>query len=176
MYYLAACLGLRREEITGLRWEYVDLEKRRLHIVKVRTAAGKDNNVVKEPKTEKSKRTIHIVDEVYDVLVAHKAWQEKQKELLGDLYNDSDYVFVRDDGKPYRVNSVSEHFLDFLRKHDFPRIRLHDLRHTFASVMYEAGVDLKAISEIMGHSDIGTTSRIYTHMFDNTHIEDECHE
>ncbi|MCH1638933.1 tyrosine-type recombinase/integrase [Paenibacillus timonensis] len=66
-------------------------------------------------------------------------------------------MFARDDGKPYRVNSVSEHFLDFLRKHDLPEIRLHYLRHTFASVMYEAGVDLKAISEMMGHSDIGTT-------------------
>ncbi|MEF2969106.1 site-specific integrase [Paenibacillus sp. M1] len=167
--YLAACLGLRREEITGLRWEFVDLENRILRIVEVRTAAGDNNNIVKEPKTPRSRRTLHIVNEVYDVLVAHRKWQVERKELLGELYYDSDYVFVRDDGKPYRVNSVSEHFLDFLRKHDLPRIRLHDLRHTFASVMYEAGVDLKAISEIMGHSDIGTTSRIYTHLLDNTH-------
>lgn len=169
--YLAACLGLRREEITGLRWEYVDLENRILHIVEVRTAAGDNNNIVKEPKTKNSRRTLHIVDEVYEVLVAHKEWQEKRKELLGDLYHESDYVFVRDDGKPYRVNSVSEHFSDFLKRNGMPKIRLHDLRHTFASVMYEAGVDLKAISEMMGHSDIGTTSRIYTHMFDNTYKE-----
>jgi integrase len=166
--HLAVCLGLRREEITGLRWEHVDLKNRILRIVEVRTAAGKNKNIIKEPKTPKSRRTLYIVDEVYDVLIAHKEWQAKRKELLGDLYHDSDYVFVRDDGKPYRVNSVSEHFLDFLRKHGLPEIRLHDLRHTFASVMYEAGVDLKAISEMMGHSDIGTTSRIYTHMYDNT--------
>ncbi|WP_289137757.1 tyrosine recombinase XerC [uncultured Brevibacillus sp.] len=169
--HLAVCLGLRREEITGLRWEHVDLKNRILRIVEVRTAAGKNKNIIKEPKTPKSRRTLYIVDEVYDVLVKHKEWQVKRKAFLGDLYHDSGYVFVRDDGKPYRVNSVSEHFLDFLRKHGLPKIRLHDLRHTFASVMYEAGVDLKAISEMMGHSDIGTTSRIYTHMFDNTHKE-----
>lgn len=169
--HLAVCLGLRREEITGLRWEHVNLKERILNIVEVRTAAGKNKNIIKEPKTQKSRRTLYIVDEVYDVLVAHKGWQAKRKELLGDLYHDSDYVFVRNDGKPYRVNSVSEHFLDFLRKHGLPKIRLHDLRHTFASVMYAAGVDLKAISGMMGHSDIGTTSRIYTHMFDNTFKE-----
>jgi integrase len=169
--YLAVCLGLRREEITGLRWENVDLENRVLRIVEVRTAAGDNNNIIKEPKTKNSKRTLYIVDEVNDVLVAQKEWQAKQKELLGKLYHDSGYVFVRDDGKPYRVNSVSEHFSDFLKKHGLPKIRLHDLRHTFASVMYAEGVDLKAISEMMGHSDISTTSRIYTHLFDNTHKE-----
>lgn len=169
--YLAICLGLRREEITGLRWENVDLENRVLRIVEVRTAAGDNNNIIKEPKTKNSKRTLYIVDEVYDVLVAQKEWQAKQKELLGKLYHDSGYVFVRDDGKPYRVNSVSEHFSDFLKKHGLRKIRLHDLRHTFASVMYAAGVDLKAISEMIGHSDISTTSRIYTHLFDITHKE-----
>ncbi|NQX69645.1 site-specific integrase [Paenibacillus alba] len=103
--------------------------------------------------------------------MAHKEKQKEYQELLGALYHDTDYVFIRDDGKPYRVNSVSEDFTDFLKKHGLPKIRLHDLRHTFASVMYEAGVDLKAISEMMGHSDIGTTSRIYTHFFDDTHKE-----
>jgi integrase len=169
--YLAVCLGLRREEITGLRWEHVDLKNRILRIVKVRTAAGDNNYIIKEPKTSKSRRTLYIFDEIYEVLVAQKEWQAKQKELLGKLYHDSGYVFVRDDGKPYRVNSVSEHFSDFLKKHGLRKIRLHDLRHTFASVMYAAGVDLKAISEMMGHSDISTTSRIYTHLFDKTHKE-----
>lgn len=169
--YLAAYLGLRREEITGLRWGCVDLDKRVVRIEQVRTAAGNNNNIEKVPKTPKSRRSLHIVDKVYDILMAHKEKQKEYQEFLGDLYHDTDYVFVRDDGKPYRVNSVSEDFTDFLKKHGLPKIRLHDLRHTFASVMYEAGVDLKAISEMMGHSDIGTTSRIYTHFFDDTHKE-----
>nr|WP_268240165.1 site-specific integrase [Paenibacillus marchantiophytorum] len=169
--YLAVFLGLRREEITGLRWGCVDLVERVVRIEQVRTAAGNNNNIEKVPKTPKSRRSLHIVDEVYSTLIAHKEKQNEYKELLGDLYHDTDYVFVRDDGKPYRVNSVSEDFTDFLKKHSLLKIRLHDLRHTFASVLYEAGIDLKAISEMMGHSDIGTTSKIYTHFFDDTHKE-----
>jgi integrase len=108
---------------------------------------------------------------MYESLSRQKEQQDRRKAVLGELYHDSDYVFVRDDGKPYRVNGLSEHFLDFLRAHNLPRIRFHDLRHTFASLMYNGGVDLKAISEVMGHSDIGTTSKIYTHLFDQSHKE-----
>jgi len=169
--YLAVFLGLRREEVTGLRWQYVDFKQRLIRIVEVRTAAGNKNNIVKEPKTPKSRRTLHLVDAVYESLSRQKEQQDRRKAVLGELYHDSDYVFVRDDGKPYRVNGLSEHFLDFLRAHNLPRLRFHDLRHTFASLMYNGGVDLKAISEVMGHSDIGTTSKIYTHLFDHSHRE-----
>ncbi|MFT9485757.1 MAG: tyrosine-type recombinase/integrase [Tepidibacillus sp.] len=169
--YLAACLGLRREEIMGLRWENVDLEQQVLYIVEVRTAAGNNNNIIKAPKTEGSRRKLYIIDELKEILINHKEKQARRKELLGDLYYDSDYVFVRDDGKPYRVNSVTEQFKDFLEKHNLPIIRLHDLRHTFASVMHHKGATIKDIAEMMGHSDTSTTSRIYTHLFDNTHKE-----
>jgi integrase len=64
---------------------------------------------------------------------------------------------------------VTEQFKAFLEKHNLPPIRLHDLRHTFASILSHEGVDIKAISEALGHSDIGTTSKIYTHLFDKTH-------
>jgi integrase len=103
-------------------------------------------------------------------MIQHKQ-QARRKELLGDLYYDSDYVFVRDDGKPYRVNSLSEYFKDFIEKQNLPQIRLHDLRHTFASVMHQGGATIKEIAEMMGHSDTSTTSRIYTHLFDKTHKE-----
>jgi integrase len=166
--FLAGYLGLRREEITGLRWKYVDLEQRILFIEEVRTSAGK-KVVVKTPKTENSRRSLHIVDELYELLFKHRTRQDEFKKLLGKEYEDTGYIFTRDDGKPYRVNSVTERFKDFLEKHDLPRIRLHDLRHTFCSILYDEGVDLKAISEALGHSDIGTTNRIYTHLFDETH-------
>lgn len=166
--YLAGYLGLRREEIAGLEWKAIDLEQRVLHIVKVRTSAG-GKEVVKVPKTEKSRRSLYITDELMEVILKVKRRQEYLKQLLGDEYETTDYVYVQANGKPYRVNSVTEHFKAFLEKHGLPKIRLHDLRHTFASILYEAGVDLKAISEALGHSDIGTTNRIYTHRFDKTH-------
>ncbi len=166
--YLAGYLGLRREEILGLKWTCVDLEQRVLKIEEVRTAAGGEI-VVKAPKSEKSRRMLYIVDELFDLLIKHRQIQDEYKEMLGSDYEDSGYVFVREDGKPYRINSVTEHFKELLEKYGLPRIRLHDLRHTFASILYAQKVDIKAISEALGHSDIGITSKIYTHLFDKTH-------
>lgn len=125
--------------------------------------------MVKAPKSEKSRRMLYIVDELYDLLIKHRQIQDEYKEMLGSDFEDSGYVFVREDGKPYRINSVTEHFKELLEKYGLPRIRLHDLRHTFASILYAQKVDIKAISEALGHSDIGITSKIYTHLFDKTH-------
>lgn len=166
--YSAGYLGLRREEIVGLRWQYVDINERLIHIKEVRTSAG-SQEVVKTPKTEKSRRVLFITDELLGVLLRVRSKQEEFKRMLGDNYVDSGYVFTHDNGKPYRVNYVTEAFKEFLEKNNLPKIRLHDLRHTFASILYEAGVDLKAISEALGHSDLGTTNKIYTHRFDKTH-------
>jgi integrase len=168
--YLAAMLGLRREEITGLKWKHIDLERRIINIVEVRTAAG-DKVIIKSPKTEESRRTLFIVDELLEVLLKHKTKQEHFKDILKNEYENSGYLFTKDNGKPYRVNSVTEQFKSFLEKNKLPIIRLHDLRHSFASILYSQNVDLKAISEALGHSDLSTTHRIYTHRFDKTHTK-----
>ncbi len=171
--HLAVGLGLRREEIMGLKWEKIDWQNRLVHIVEVRTAAGANEgkSIVKAPKTRKSRRTLYLFDAVYEALLRNKAWQDQQKELLGSLFEDSGYVVVRFDGKPYRVNSMSDHFLDFLKKHDLPHIRFHDLRHTCASLMHYGGVGIKEISGILGHSNLSTTSEIYTHLLDETFVD-----
>jgi integrase len=166
--YLSAYLGLRRSEITGLLWENIDLKERVLQVKVVRTSAGKET-VIKKPKTAKSQRSLYIEDEILELLKRVRAQQEKYKQVLGKDYFASDYVFTREDGKPYRVNTVTEQFTTFLKRQRLTLIRLHDLRHTFASILHEEGINLKSISEALGHSDIGTTSRIYTHVFDKTH-------
>lgn len=166
--HLAAYLGLRREEIVGLRWDNIDLENRIIHIVQVRLSVGK-TSVVKEPKTGKSRRSLAIPDVLHTMLVKHKKRQGDLQAMLGSEYVDSGYVYVHDNGTPYRVNSITEQFGRFLEKHQLQKIRLHDLRHTFASLLNEAGVSLKSISEALGHSDIGITSKVYTHLFDKTH-------
>ncbi|MFB9274190.1 site-specific integrase [Cohnella cellulosilytica] len=166
--FLAGYLGVRREEIAGLEWSAVDFDDRVIRIVKVRTSAGAVE-VVKVPKTETSRRTLYMTDELQAVFLKTKQYQTEMKRVLGDEYVDTDYVYVQDSGKPYRVNTITEQFKAFLKKNGFPSIRLHDLRHTFASILYDEGVDLKAISEALGHSDLGTTNKIYTHLFDDTH-------
>lgn len=166
--FLGGYLGLRRGEITGLKWKNVDLENRLVHVHEVRTSAG-EKVIIKKPKSEKSRRSIYIVDELYEVLIKHKNLQSEYKKLFGKEYQNTGYVVVREDGKPYRVNTVTEQFKKFLEDNNLPQIRLHDLRHTFSSILYNEGVDLKAISEVLGHSDISTTNSIYTHLFDVTH-------
>jgi integrase len=165
---LAAFLGLRREEILGLKWKSVDIQNRTIFINEVRVRAGK-NIVIKQPKTDKSQRALYIPNEVYSVLLELKKEQDNYKKLLGKEYDTQGYLYAHDDGKPYRVNSISDQFKKFIDRSNLPPIRLHDLRHTFASILYNEGVDLKSISEALGHSDLGTTNKIYTHRFDKTH-------
>ncbi|MGG0938710.1 tyrosine-type recombinase/integrase [Brevibacillus centrosporus] len=166
--YLASYLGLRRQEICGLKWENVDFTNRIIHIKKVRVSAGKET-VTKNPKTKKSKRVLYIEDELFEVLQKCKARYDKNRKLLGSEFENSGYVFTKSNGKTYKVNYITDLFKEFLQKNDLPQIRLHDLRHTFASILYDVGVDLKSISEALGHSNVGTTDKIYTHRFDKTH-------
>lgn len=167
---LAGYLGLRREEVIGLKWKNVDLENRIINIVEVRTSAGK-KVVIKQPKTEESKRKLFIPDELLEVLIRHKVKQKYYKSLLKNEYVDSDYVYTKDNGQLYRVNTVTEQFKAFLKKNELPPIRFHDLRHSVASILYDQNVDVKAISELLGHSDLATTTKIYTHRFDKTHMK-----
>lgn len=165
---LAGYLGLRREEVVGLRWEYINLENRELYIEEIRTSAGK-YDVVGPPKTDGSRRRLYIIDELYDVLVSHRNKQLKYKKLLGKEYTDSGYVIAKDNGKLYKVNWLTERFKRFLQEKQLPMIRLHDLRHTFCSILYDEGVDIVSISEALGHSNLSTTTHIYKHKFDKTH-------
>ncbi|WP_141333667.1 site-specific integrase, partial [Brevibacillus agri] len=168
--YLAGYLGLRREEICGLRWKNIDFTQRIIHINEVRVSAG-NRTIVKSPKTEKSQRTLYITDELYDILIKNKARYDEYKKILGSEFDDTGYIYAKENGKPYKVNYITDQFREFLEIHDLPKIRLHDLRHTFASILYDAGVDLKAISEALGHSDLGTTNKIYAHRFDINHMK-----
>lgn len=167
---LAGYLGLRREEVIGLKWENIDFANRIINIVEVRTSAGKQV-VIKRPKTEESKRKLFIPDELFEVLTRHKEKQNYFKSILKSEYVDLDYVYTKDNGELYRVNTITEQFKAFLKKNDLPPIRFHDLRHSVASILYDQNVDLKAISELLGHSDIATTTKIYTHRFDKTHMK-----
>lgn len=166
--YLAGFLGLRREEICGLKWKNVNFTDRIIFIKEVRVSAGK-LTVTKEPKTEKSKRALYIEDELYEVLLKCKANYDKNKKLLGSEFDNSGYVYAKSNGKPYKVNYITDQFKEFLHKNELAKIRLHDLRHSVASILYDEGLDLKSISEVLGHSNVGTTDKIYTHRFDNTH-------
>ena len=165
---LAGMLGLRREEIAGLKWDNIDFENKVITIAEARTQAGK-TTVEKGTKNRSSHRTLYAPDEIINLLTAIKNKQEEQKLTLGEAYRDEGYIMAWENGEPYRPNYLSDLFKKIIDDNKLPPLRLHDLRHTFASIANELGTNLYDISKALGHSQVGTTSQIYTHMFDDTH-------
>ena len=168
--FICAYLGLRRGELCGLRWGDVDLEHKTITIENTRTQAGK-KEIEKGTKTASSTRTLYLPDTLCDMLKAAKEHQQACRAEYKNAYDDNDYVVVMEDGRPFRPNYLSELFGKFLADNDLPKIVLHDLRHTFASLSNQAGIPAYNIGKALGHSTPATTQKIYTHLLDQTHTQ-----
>ena len=167
---LAGSLGMRREEICGLKWENVDLQRHLVLIREARTAYGA-TIVQKETKNRSSVRTLYLPDEVYLLLEQEQARQQQERCLQSPTYNPTDHVILDAKGVPYSPNALSLAFTRFVRKNDLPRLTFHGLRHTFATIASCQGASLFDIGKALGHATPATTGRIYTHLVDRTHEE-----
>ena len=167
---LAAFYGLRRSEVIGLKWDAIDFKKKTIvikHTVTQTTLDGKNIIIEKDrTKTKSSYRTLPLVKPFEDALIRKKAEQTENQRLCGKCYDNSylDYINVNEIGKLITPDFLTQHFQLVLEKHGLKRIRFHDLRHSCASLLYANGVALKEIQEWLGHSNISTTSNIYTHL------------
>jgi integrase len=167
----SAWTGLRRSESCALRWGDIDLEKRTICVQRAAVNLG-SKVIVKSPKTKKSKRTDFLAPSVVKLLRDHRADQARRHDALGTFRLDDRakrYVFDRQaTGEPWNPNELSRLFSRMVRKKEnkdkFPALRFHDLRHAYASMLFDAKVPLKVISESLGHSAIGVTSSIYVHL------------
>ena len=168
--FICAYLGLRRGELCGLRWSDVDLEHKTITIENTRTQAGK-KEIEKGTKTASSTRTLYLPDTLCDMLKAAKEHQQACRAEYKNAYDDNGYVVVMEDGRPFRPNYLSELFGKFLADNDLPKIVLHELRHTFASLSNQAGIPAYNIGKALGHSTPATTQKIYTHLLDQTHTQ-----
>lgn len=167
---MAAFYGLRRSEIVGLKWDAIDFENKTISIQHT-VVSAKVNGTVTEiarykTKTKSSCRTLPLIPACEQMLNKMKKEQEQNRKVCGKSYCTDylDYIYVDPMGKRIRPDFLSQHFPDFLVAHQMKRIRFHDLRHSCASLLYANGVSLKEIQEWLGHSDISTTSNIYTHL------------
>lgn len=167
---LGAFYGLRRSEAVGLRWDAIDYERKTLtikHTVTQVNVDGKQTIVDKErTKTKSSYRTLPLVAPFEKLLHELKAEQEEHRRVCGNAYCTEflDYIYVNEIGERIKPNFITQNFPLVLEKAGLRRIRYHDLRHSCASLLYANGVSLKDIQEWLGHSDISTTSNIYTHL------------
>ena len=137
--YICAYLGLRRGELCGLRWSDIDLEHQTITIENTRTQTGK-KEIEKGTKTVSSTRTLYLPDTLCEMLKTAKEREQECKSAYKNAYDDNDYVVVMEDGRPFRPNYLSELFGEFLADNDLPKIVLHELRHTFASLSNQAGI------------------------------------
>src|SRR5262249_22583286 len=160
--------GLRRGEVVALRWRNVDLERGQISVVA--SAEQTDQGVrEKEPKNGKGRTIVLSVTEVEE-LRTHRRRQAEALLALGVRLTDDHHVVTRADGQPLQPRSLTHAFVKFVRRHGF-QIRLHDLRHSHATHMLAAGVHPKIAQERLGHSSVGITLDLYSHVLPGMQAE-----
>jgi integrase len=152
LYVLAITTGMRQGELLGLRWRDVDVERRRLQLVR-------------QLKTRQSRRAVVLSELAVTVLADHRDRQAAERELQGARWEEQRLVFTNTVGGPLDPHNLRERsFFPLLERAGLPRIRFHDLRHSCATLLLSEGVHPKIVSDLLGHSQIGITLDLYSHV------------
>lgn len=165
---LAMLGGFRRGEIVGLHWDDIDFKNKKITVNRSVYYLGREGVNEKSTKTDSSNRTIAISSICFDLLKQWRAEQGKIRLALGDKWNGSENIFTTDDGRIMNPTTGPKCFSEFLKKHGFPHIRFHDLRHTFATLLISYNVDVKTVSHKLGHASATTTMNFYVHNLEST--------
>ena len=160
---LTVFTGVRLGELMGLEWQDVDFKNGIISINRSSQYLADMGVFTKVPKTESSIREIAIPKFIISLLEEYKLWYEEQKSIYGELWTDSDRLFVQADGKPMHPSTISKWFVKYVGQIGLPVINFHGLRHTNASLLVAQNIDIAVISARLGHAQISTTLDFYVH-------------
>jgi integrase len=169
-YLLLATTGLRRGEALGLRWQDLDLDAGRASIRQT-VIVIKHTVMIGTPKTAKGRRTVTLDTGTVAALREHRKRQAAERLLMGAGWTDNDLVFCHPDGTVVHPERFSRGFLEAVQRIGLPRIRLHDLRHGWATLALQAGIHPKVVQERLGHANIAITLDTYSHVVAGLHEE-----
>lgn len=166
-FTLLSYTGLRAGELVALKWSEVDMDNCSLRVI--RTYYNPTNNKEKykllTPKTKSSIRTITFDPILRDMLKTHKAMQDYDKENLGSLYHDQNFIFTTNEGYPKTIKHIAIRMARLLKRSNIKQhLTPHSFRHTHTSLLAQAEVSLPEIMERLGHEDENTTKKIYLHV------------
>jgi integrase len=164
VFFLGIYTGMRRSELLGLRWSAVDIASKTLSVTETLQHINGKGLVALQPKTDRSRRAVSLPPSAVALLSGMKVKQREQREAMGLEWKESDYVFSHFDGTPFHPNTVTRAFSRIIKKAGLPKVRLHDLRHTHATLMLKQGVHPKIVSERLGHASIIITLDTYSHV------------
>jgi len=164
LFYTALYTGMRRSELLGLKWNDVDLILGEVSVTRSLHHLRDGSYIFTEPKSAKSRRTIALPPSAILTLREHHEKQKLERVMLGIPLTDDDLVFSQFDGKPLRPNTITRAWTMLAARCGVKVIRLHDARHTHASLMLKQGIHPKIVQERLGHATIAITLDTYSHV------------
>jgi len=162
IWVLAVTTGMRRGELLGLKWKDIDFNRSALSVRRSLVSVEYEL-AFSTPKTEKSRRVIALDTTTLGALAKHRRSQAAEKLAFGPGYDNSDLVFCQENGEPFHPDRLTKVFRATVQQTELPVIRLHDLRHTHATLALQAGIHPKVVSERLGHSTVAMTLDTYSH-------------
>ena len=171
LFTVAAKTGMRRGELLGLRWHDIDFERSTITIRRALAVVGWKRVYFDDVKTRTGRRTIDISASTLDALRLRREAAEKAAVERGDDFDPKGLVFARPDGEPIHPEYITRTFDRLVAKHGLSRIRLHDVRHTHATLLLKAAVPVKVVSERLGHASPGFTLNVYQHVLPGMQAE-----
>ena len=155
--------GFRLGELMGLEWSDINFRDGIVSVNRSSQYLSDKGVFTKTPKTESSIRDVAIPEFVISLLEEYKLWYEEQKSLYGDLWTNSNRLFVQSDGKPMHPSTISKWFVKYVGQIGLPVINFHGLRHTNATLLIAQNIDVAVVAARLGHAQITTTYNFYVH-------------